>query len=96
MPASRRPRATRPSPWPVRTRIALHVEIDVAAETVRLSKEIDRLAGEIAKSEAKLGNANFVARAKPEVVDQERKRVVDFTATLSRLRDQRERLATPH
>ncbi len=87
--------ATRDAPVAVAgaTRIALHVEIDVAAETARLTKEIDRLAGEILKAEAKLGNANFVARAKPEVVDQERKRVADFSATLSRLRDQRGRLA---
>jgi valyl-tRNA synthetase len=76
----------------VATRIALHVEIDVAAEVARLSKEIERLDGEIAKANAKLGNERFVARAAPAVVDQERKRVAEFTATMSRLRDQRARL----
>ena len=86
--------ATRDSPVAVAgaTRIALHVEIDLGAETARLGKEIDRLAGEIAKAHAKLGNESFVARAPAAVVDQERKRVADFTATMSQLRDQRSRL----
>jgi len=74
-------------------RLALHVEIDVAAEQVRIGKEITRLEGEIAKAQAKLSNESFVARAKPEVVDQERARITDFTATLARLRDQAARLA---
>ena len=74
------------------TRVALHVKIDRAAELARLAKEIDRVDGEIAKANAKLGNERFVGRAPQAVVDQERKRVADFTATLSRLRDQRARL----
>ena len=37
-------------------RLALFVEIDVAAEKVRLSKEATRLQGEITKANAKLGN----------------------------------------
>lgn len=74
-------------------RLALHVEIDVAAEQVRIGKEITRLEGEITKAQAKLSNESFVARAKPEVVDQERARITDFTATLARLRDQAARLA---
>jgi len=74
------------------TRLALHVKIDRAAESARLSKEIDRLAGEIAKATSRLANESFVARAPAAVVDQEKKRVADFTATANRLRDQRARL----
>jgi len=74
-------------------RLALHVEIDLAAEHARVTKEITRLEGEVAKATAKLSNENFVARAKAEVVDQERKRIADFTATLAQLRDQAARLA---
>jgi len=86
--------ATHDSPVAVAgaTRIALHVEIDRAAEVVRLGKEIDRLGGEVAKATAKLGNESFVARAPAAVVDQEKKRVADFTATMTQLRDQRARL----
>jgi valyl-tRNA synthetase len=74
------------------TRIALHVEIDVRAEMARISKEIDRLGGEVAKASAQLANERFVARAPAAVVDQEKRRVADFTATMTRLRDQRDRL----
>ena len=73
-------------------RLALHVEIDVAAETARLDKEIARLEGEIAKTHAKLANENFVARAKPEVVEQERARLANFADTLARVKAQREQL----
>jgi len=75
-------------------RLALHVEVDVAAETERLDKEIARYEGEITKAEAKLGNQSFVARAPAAVVDQERKRLADFTQALGRLRDQRARLVS--
>ena len=73
-------------------RLALHVTIDVAAEQARLGKEITRLEGEIVKADAKLGNASFVARAKPAVVEQERARLAEFRQTVGRLQDQRARL----
>ena len=87
--------ATRNAPVAVHgeVRLALLVEVDVAAETQRLAKEIERLKGEIAKAHAKLTNESFVARAKPAVVEQERKRVAEFTATLAQLQDQAGRLA---
>jgi valyl-tRNA synthetase len=73
-------------------RICLHMEIDVAAEKVRLGKEAARLQGEITKALAKLGNEAFVAKAPPAVIAQERKRVADFEATLAKLSDQLARL----
>ncbi|MBC7438230.1 MAG: class I tRNA ligase family protein, partial [Bdellovibrionales bacterium] len=73
-------------------RICLHMEIDVAAEKARLSKETARLEGEMAKAHAKLGNEAFVTKAKPEVIAQERKRVAEFSATLEKMKDQLARL----
>jgi len=73
-------------------RLALFVEIDVAAEKARLSKEAARLEGEITKANAKLGNEAFVAKAPPAVIDQEKKRVADFGATLIRIQEQLARL----
>lgn len=86
--------ATRQSPVVVQgeSRLALHVEIDVAAETERLTKEITRLQGEIDKAQAKLSNESFVARAPQAVVAQEKQRIADFTAALARLQDQLARL----
>jgi valyl-tRNA synthetase len=73
-------------------RVALHVQIDIAAEAARLAREIARLKGEIAKAEAKLGNESFVSRAPAAVVDQEKLRLAEFSQTLRRLQDQAARL----
>ncbi len=74
-------------------RICLHMEIDVAAERTRLGKEATRLEGELVKVQAKLANEAFVAKVPPAVLEQERKRLTDFTATLEKIREQLARLS---
>jgi len=73
-------------------RLCLHMEVDVTAEKARLSKEATRLEGEIAKAKGKLSNEAFVAKAPPAVIEQENKRLADFTATLAKIQDQLQRL----
>jgi valyl-tRNA synthetase len=73
-------------------KLMLKIEIDVAAERERLDKEIARLANEITKAQAKLGNESFVARAPAAVVEQEKKRMEEFGATLAQLQVQRKKL----
>ncbi|MGA7813540.1 class I tRNA ligase family protein, partial [Caballeronia sp.] len=73
-------------------KLVLKVEIDVAAERERLTKEVDRLAQEISKARVKLENESFVARAPAAVVDQERKRLAEFESTSDKLKAQLSRL----
>jgi valyl-tRNA synthetase len=76
-------------------RLALEVVVDPAAEDTRLAKELARLEAEVAKANGRLGNPSFVERAPEAVVAQERERLAGFEAAISRLRDQRSRLAAP-
>jgi valyl-tRNA synthetase len=73
-------------------RLCLFMQIDVAAEKARISKEVARLEGEVAKANGKLSNEAFVAKAPPAVIEQERKRIADFGAMLEKLRTQLARL----
>ena len=73
-------------------RICLHMEVDVAAEKIRLGKEVARLEDQIVKAGAKLGNEAFVAKAPPAVLEQERKRLADFGDTLAKVKGQLARL----
>ncbi len=76
-------------------RLALQVQVDVAAEQARLAREIARIEAEIGKAQAKLDNPGFVQRAPQAVVAQERQRLDGFRQTLDRLRDQADRLPRP-
>lgn len=54
--------------------------IDLGAERARLAKEIDRLDGEIARIDKKLGNEKFTARAPEDVVAGEREKRAGYEA----------------
>ena len=59
--------------------------IDLAAEKSRLQKDIASAASDIAHTAKKLGNADFVARAPEEVVEENRERLAEAEATKAKL-----------
>jgi valyl-tRNA synthetase len=66
--------------------------IDPAAEIARLGKEIDRQRVAIDKIDRKLANADFLAKADPVVVDEQRERREETASALARLETAVERL----
>ncbi len=66
--------------------------VDLGAEKTRLAKEIGKIADEIDKIDKKLGNPDFLARAKEEVVDEQRERRAEAEARRTKLTDAVERL----
>ena len=61
--------------------------VDVAAERVRLSREVAKITQELERSVTKLSNASFVERAPAAVVEQEKQRQEEWRSKLVQLRD---------
>ncbi len=59
--------------------------IDMEAERARLKREIEKCVAEIRKVDAKLANESFVAKAPPEVVEENHERRAAFEATMLKL-----------
>ena len=59
--------------------------IDLAAERARLGKEVATLASDIERTAKKLDNADFIARAPEEVVEENRERLADAQAAKAKL-----------
>jgi len=68
--------------------------IDVGKERARLTRDIDKLAAEVGKTESKLANPQFVAKAPPEVIDEQRERLAEAQQTLAKLTGARDRLVS--
>jgi valyl-tRNA synthetase len=66
--------------------------IDIAAERARLSKELGKQQGEATKIEGKLSNADFVARAPEEVVEENRDRLAETLSQIEKIKSALERL----
>ena len=77
----------------VKLMIPLEGLIDLEAERSRLGKEIDRQSRDLERSEGKLGNADFIAKAPPEIVNKERTRARELSDALGRLRVQLDSLS---
>lgn len=66
--------------------------VDLDAEIVRLTREEDKLVGEIARIDKKLGNEQFVAKAPEEVVEEERAKREGYVERLAKVREALARL----
>ena len=66
--------------------------IDLSAERARLAKEMQKADADIARVDAKLGNANFVARAPEEVVEEEKEKRAEALARKEKIAEALERL----
>jgi valyl-tRNA synthetase len=62
--------------------VYLHNAVDVNAEKQRLEKQRQQIENAKKTIEAKLNNENFTRRAKPEIVEQTRQKLVELTEQL--------------
>ncbi|MBU1286539.1 MAG: valine--tRNA ligase [Alphaproteobacteria bacterium] len=67
-------------------------QIDVDEARKRLDKEIGQLDKDIVSTEKKLGNEAFVSKAPPEIVEENRERIVDWTGRREKLKAARKSL----
>jgi valyl-tRNA synthetase len=67
--------------------------IDLDKERARLAKDLKKAQDEIAKFDAKLGNAAFVAKAPEEVIEEQKERRADAAAQAARLQEALKRLS---
>jgi valyl-tRNA synthetase len=63
------------------------VQIDTKSEKKKIQEEIEYYKGFIASVEKKLGNEKFVANAKPEIIENERKKMADGQSKLQSLQE---------
>ena len=66
--------------------------IDLAAERARLDKEMQKADADIARVDGKLNNANFVARAPEEVVEEEKQKRAEAAARQAKIAEALKRL----
>jgi valyl-tRNA synthetase len=72
--------------------IPLKGVIDLGAERARLEKELAKAEADIKRVDAKLGNADFVARAPEEVIDEQREKRDEADARKTKILEAIERL----
>ncbi len=66
--------------------------VDLARERERLEKLVEKATGEMGKVERKLANAEFIAKARPEIVEEQRQRLGEAGAERAKLAAALERL----
>jgi valyl-tRNA synthetase len=66
--------------------------IDLQSEEARLLKEVDKAAADLERAQKKLSNPDFLAKAREEVVETERRKAADFEEKIQTLRRSLERI----
>ena len=61
--------------------------LDIEAECRRLDDEIGKTQVQLERTRKMLGNENFVSRARPDVVQRERDRLVELESARAQLQD---------
>jgi valyl-tRNA synthetase len=74
-------------------RLMLYIEVDRDAELIRLDKEILQVEGKIGGLAGRLDKPEFVSKAPPQVIAQQRSQLEQFRTNLDKLQEQRRRLA---
>jgi valyl-tRNA synthetase len=69
--------------------------VDLAAERARLNKEVQKIDADVAKLDAKLGNADFLKRAPEEVIEEQRERREEALARKHKILEAFGRLQSP-
>jgi valyl-tRNA synthetase len=67
--------------------------VDFEHERARVGRELDAARGELKRLEGKLGNAGFLAKAAPEIVEKDRARAEELAEQVARLGSQLAELA---
>ena len=74
--------------------LAIGDAIDISKEKERLQKELSRVELEIEKLQQKLDNENFIKKAPPKVVAEQRQRTSEYQESHGRLEEALKRLST--
>jgi len=67
--------------------------IDISKERARLAKELDKAKGEAEKIEKKLANPQFIAKADPAVIEEQRAKLAEVGQARAKLTQALDRLA---
>lgn len=68
--------------------LPLHDAIDAGVEKDRLSKELEYNMGFLNSVQSKLANERFISNAKPEAIENERKKLTDAIAKIKAIKEQ--------
>ena len=77
---------------PMKVLVPLGSIIDRSAEIKRLEREIKKLRNDLERSEKKLKNNSFIAKAPPDIVEKEQSRVESIRHSITEFEKQRQRV----